>query len=126
LFIAHHAYYPQLLIPLKTKDDFILPEKHKQVLIECMKNVDDILIIGWKGTEAFFNKQLSGCLGDKKVSITVVNIGDHDIREQLSNFKINATYNFYDNMRATQNYLPGSFSQYIQDINNNEFADFFS
>lgn len=120
------ALFPQLLIPLKTKDEFVLPENHKISLSQCLNNITDILIIGWKGTEFHFNKYLSNFLSNKSVKITVVNAGDTSIVNELMSFNINAIFNIYNNMKATQNNQPGSFSQYINDINNNEFEDFFS
>ncbi|HEY5123414.1 MAG TPA: hypothetical protein VIK14_06730 [Ignavibacteria bacterium] len=119
------ALFPQLLIPMRTKDEFVLPENHKNSLGKSLNDVTDILIIGWKGTETHFNKFLSDRLSNRRVAITVVNAGDKSIEKQLMSFNINASYNYYNNMKATQNKQPGSFSQYIDDIYNNEFEDFF-
>lgn len=120
------ALFPQLLIPMRTKDDFVLPENHNKSLDQSLNDVTDILIIGWKGSETHFNKYLSNRISNRGVTITVVNAGDKSIEKELKSFNINAKYNFYDKMKATQNNIPGSFSQYIVDINNNEFEDFFS
>ena len=83
---------PQLLIPLKEKDDFIMPDEHLEVLENNLSEVDSILIIGWKGTEAKFTRLLNEQLGDKEVEIITINNGDDTIvnvvRKELPKAKI--------------------------------------
>lgn len=66
-------YYPQLLIPFKSKDEFVMPTKHQQVLDYILSDVKEILIIGWKGTEETFNSLLGQKLSGKKIHVTIVN-----------------------------------------------------
>jgi len=122
----YYPYFPQLLIPLKTKDEFVLPQNHLNELHSTLNKVTDILIIGWKGSEEYFNKILSDHFKNRTVKITVVNCRDKSINEQFNTFNINASISFYDNMIATQTYPQGSFSQYIQDVNIEKFEDFFN
>ncbi len=74
---------PQLLIPLKKKDDFIMPSEHLSVLEENLPKVDDILIVGWKGTEAKFVGLLNKHLGNKSIKITTVNHEDKTIEQEM-------------------------------------------
>jgi hypothetical protein len=64
-------YIPQLLVPLKNKDDFKLPPSHLDYLNTNLPYVNDIMIIGWKGTEAKFQELLKNKLQSKKVNVFV-------------------------------------------------------
>lgn len=86
---------PQLLIPLKNKDEFVLPPNHFEYLDNYLKEVEEILIIGWKGTEEKFLKVLNDNLKDKKVIITTICNGDNTINSQLTKAIPNATINSY-------------------------------
>lgn len=90
-FVLRHEFntkdkfgLPQLLIPLKNKDDFILPPNHFEYLSKFLKEVTEILIIGWKGTEEKFKNLLNVSLGDKNVEITVINNGDSTIAKEMA------------------------------------------
>ena len=75
--------FPQLLIPLKDKDDFILPQSHQKCLIDNISKVTEILIIGWKGTEYKFQELLKKNIGNKKVKVKCVNAGFKDIEQVI-------------------------------------------
>ena len=70
--VAHAQYYPSILIPYKDKDDLIMPENHKTLLSYFLPKIEDILIIGWKGAEANFQDILKNRIGDKPITITLV------------------------------------------------------
>jgi flagellar basal body rod protein FlgG len=124
-------YFPQLLIPLKEKDQFILPQEHNDYLVNNLKNVNEILIIGWKGTENKFLELLKHSISNKPVNITSVNAGFKDIETTLKSVLPNAIVNHYlegHNLRRTDNtfllnnmdkkswyvqHPSGSFSSYI-------------
>ncbi len=86
---------PQLLIPLKDKDEFVLPEKHLNYLEENLREVDEILIIGWKGTEANFARLLEKHLSDKNVNILTINNGDKTINAEMKKILPNAEIRSY-------------------------------
>jgi hypothetical protein len=65
-------YFPQLLIPYKDKDDFVMPRNHTRLLDRVLPEVQEILIIGWKGEENMMLKKLQQFLGHKEVKITWV------------------------------------------------------
>jgi hypothetical protein len=60
--IDFKAYFPQLPLPVKTKDDFILPVDHYQYLVSVLPKVTDVLIIGWKGAEMEFRKLIENTI----------------------------------------------------------------
>ena len=96
-------YFPQLLIPLKEKDDFILPKSHDEYLKNNLKKVNEILIIGWKGTENRFLELLQQNIGAKKINITCVNAGNTDIWKALTPILPNATaINFSERIHLTR------------------------
>lgn len=97
--------YPQLLIPFKSKDTFILPRSQKEYLEENMENVDSILIIGWKGYEETFLKLMKEKIGQKKVKIQSINIGDKIVEERLKQYLPNAEfYHFTEGLNLTKFY----------------------
>lgn len=52
VLVSHERlYFPQLLIPLKHKDEFVMPQDHTKLLIDILPSVKEILSIGWKGSE---------------------------------------------------------------------------
>lgn len=69
----YHSLFPQIYIPLKSKDGFTMPKEQEDYLYEFLPKVDSILIVGWKGNESHFNNVLKKYIGDKKTIIEVVN-----------------------------------------------------
>jgi hypothetical protein len=55
---TNHPYLPQLLIPYKEKDEFVMPRTHTNMLKQVLPQVDEILIIGWKGEEKRMQEML--------------------------------------------------------------------
>lgn len=51
-------YFPALLLPYRDKDEFVMPKKHFYFMENCFKSVETLIIIGWKGNEELFNRQL--------------------------------------------------------------------
>ncbi len=83
---------PQILVPLKNKDEFILPKSHIDYLQNNLNKVTEILIIGWKGTEENFQKMLKDYISEKEISVTSVNITDRNIENVLKPALPKATY----------------------------------
>lgn len=99
----HQRYLPQLLIPFTDKDDFVMPLQHRNSLGGNLAQIDEILIIGWKGNEQVFKDLLRNQIGPRKVKITVANKGDETIRENFKDVLPNAFW-------ETQ----GTFSDYMK------------
>lgn len=75
-------FFPHLLLPYKDKDDFAMPSHHTALLKSYLSKIEEILIVGWKGTEAEFQKLLNNFIGHKKLKITVVTNTSEDIRDK--------------------------------------------
>jgi hypothetical protein len=136
-------FFPQLLIPLKEKDDFILPKEHDEYLKQNLNEVDEILIVGWKGTENKFLELLQRNLGSKTLKITCVNAGYKGIETTLKPILPNAIINHYlarntarriDNTKlhgevnersSLLTHTPGSFSSYIMGLLQNNHQSIF-
>ncbi len=86
------TYLPQLLIPYKAKDSFVMPEKHEVWMDHFLSGIDEIVVIGWKGTEAKFQDLLQRRLNHKKVTITTVTGTDDTARKEFSRTLPNAVY----------------------------------
>lgn len=84
-------YFPQLLIPFKSKDSFIMPESHTMFLEKFLDQIDKIIILGWKGAEEKFKSLLKKQLGDKKVWVLYANAKDDSIQRELQSVFRNAT-----------------------------------
>jgi hypothetical protein len=85
-------YLPQLLVPYKSKDSFVMPEKHELWMNHFLSDIDEIIVIGWKGTEAKFQDLLKRKLEHKKVTITTITHGDDSAREEFKHSIPNAEY----------------------------------
>jgi uncharacterized protein YaiE (UPF0345 family) len=76
-------YMPQLLIPYKNKDEFVMPEAHLQMLNSVLPHIEEILIIGWKGTESKFQSLIKNHLEGKKIKITAVTGGSEYVKKSF-------------------------------------------
>lgn len=134
-------YFPQLLLPMKNKDEFIMPNSQIKLLEEITPNVSEILIIGWKGNEEKFNALLKTYLKDRDISVTIVSSDDNDTnyRKILPNarFKVfneKAEVPYIDNtkpqseMKFRRGYFEanhGTFSSYIINTEKGLYESFF-
>jgi hypothetical protein len=89
---VNYEYYPSLLLPFKQKDDIIMPQLHTAYLNGVLSNVDEVFIIGWKGTEHVFNTSIGQFLTGKKVKITYVSRSTRTIEEELSKYIFDAEF----------------------------------
>ncbi len=60
-----------------------MPLAHRQTLEDNLESVEEILMIGWKGTERVFKELLKKKLGNKEVKITMINNGDQTVVTEL-------------------------------------------
>lgn len=99
-------YMPQIILPLKTKSNFIIPENHKSILEDGLKRADKILTIGWKAGEMKFLQQMKENLNTNKISITVVDPNADVVHKDLavhsgvaesSFFPVRQTFSIYTN-----------------------------
>jgi hypothetical protein len=134
-------YFPQLLLPMKNKDEFIMPQSHIKLLEEITPKVSEILIIGWKGNEEKFNSMLRNYLKDREVEITIVSSEDNDANYRKilphAHFKIyneSAELPYFDNtkpqieMKLRRGYFEankGTFSSYIINTERGKYESFF-
>lgn len=88
-------YYPELLIPFKSKDTFVLPDSHKKYLYDNISKVDSILIVGWKGHEEAFLKLLNEKIGEKTIPILSVNCENIEIQDQLKKYLPKAQFTLF-------------------------------
>lgn len=51
-------FYPALLLPYRDKDEFTMPLRHFYNMQHYFSHVETLIIIGWKGNEAAFNRLL--------------------------------------------------------------------
>jgi hypothetical protein len=87
--------FPQLLIPIKTKDDFVMPKEHVDLMNNYLAECTDMLIIGWKGQEASFLKTLQEQCGEKEINATFVTCCDLQPMNELMSKVPKLTPNIY-------------------------------
>ena len=105
---TNKKFLPQLLIPFTDKDDFVMPFNQRILLEANLDKIQEILIIGWKGTEQVFKDLLQTKLGHKKIKITVANKKDDTIQRILSSVLPNAEWNFQDTFSEYMKYCSQS------------------
>jgi hypothetical protein len=115
-FVEH---FPRILIPLKSKDEFILPKNHLDCLTHHLNKVTEILIVGWKGSEEHFKNLLKRTIGDRKIEITLVTCEDETPKENLTPILPKAEFFMFKNKNE------GSFSSYVRSIHNKSYENFF-
>lgn len=79
-------YFPQLLNPFKAKDEFVMPNNHLITLKEILRDIQEVAVIGWKGSEAKFNKLLNDHLTRNNTTVTWYNGSDSNKSVQNSPF----------------------------------------
>lgn len=127
----NNPYFPQILIPLKTKDEFILPNTHLNFLNTYIHKVNEILIIGWKGNELYFLDFLNKALNNKEINITIVNAENKEIETTLSSFLKLAKFEHFEDFKISKylnkkiDAIKGSFSSYVNSLVNNNYDNFF-
>lgn len=78
------GYFPALLIPLRDKDELLMPYAHQDYLSNyALPEVEDLYLIGWKGSEAIFNNLLKEH-GHRLKRITVVNPDLERVQQNLA------------------------------------------
>lgn len=94
-------YYPALLIPYRDKDEFTMPLKHFYRMRHYFGDVETLVIIGWKGNEDLFNRQLlNNSNGIRKVIIVDPNpnLVKENLKELLSRDWVETIiYNDFEN-----------------------------
>lgn len=136
-------FFPQLLIPFKSKDSFIMPTEQREYLENNLDKVDEILIIGWKGTEYNFLELLNRKLKGKQIKITSVNGSSNKIGELLKEYIPNSTTEYYlehfnlisfDNSNLSYNeedkkssryHSEGTFSSFTLNTTKGRYKNFF-
>jgi hypothetical protein len=56
------AAFPAIAIPVEIKNDFVCPLSHVDALQKLVPQISDVLLIGWRATEAHFLKLLKDTL----------------------------------------------------------------
>jgi|SRR5690554_2514001 len=128
--------FPQLLIPIKTKDDFVMSKEHLDEMNKYLSKCNDMLIIGWKGQEEFFLQTLKEQCGENEISATFVTCRDNlpfdEIKKQIPSVKpifFGIDY-FESHLEGDKNVFDlehneGTFSSYILNVTKNGYKGFF-
>jgi hypothetical protein len=114
---------------MKTKDAFLLPESHLELLNSVIENVDEILIIGWKGNENYFNDFLKQKLNEKPVKVLLVCKMDKQIVSKLESVFKHPEFLFHTESFRSDNdnsmLDPATFSAFITSNYKNRTFKFF-
>lgn len=129
--------FPQLLLPIKTKDEFVMSEEDVKQMNQSLSKCTDMLIIGWKGQEEYFLETLKEQCGKNEVNTTFVTCKDdstfEEIKLQIPNLKpIFFTNRYYEShYEGGKNVVDlhheeGTFSSYILNVTKGEIKGFFN
>lgn len=131
--------FPQLVIPLRSKDDLVLPLEHVAVLIDKLKKTTELLVIGWKGQEETFLSLLKEHIGDRKIPVTIVCRNSSSIVKQalhpslpnadFIDFNLNAERHISgprDSGEYNELFEGGSFSSYVWNTSRGMWQSFFA
>lgn len=119
--------FPQLLIPIKTKDEFVMPKEHLELMLQYLAKCSNMLIIGWKGQEASFLNTLQEQCGDKEINATFVTCCDKKPISEIKNRIPKLKAKLFDKLYYESHYANGdnivdlehargTFSSYILNI----------
>lgn len=113
-FNEYENTFPQILIPYRTKDEFVMPKRHLEILKKTIHQVNKIIIIGWKGTEDKFNTLLKESLSKKEIEIFYVTAGDTSLENELKVILPKAKFTRFKPNSGQS----GTFSEYIEYLSN--------
>jgi hypothetical protein len=77
-----NRYFPGLLLPYRDKDEFTMPLPHFNAMQGYIHNVESLIIIGWKGNEAAFNRMLTDH-GNRIRKVVIVDPNPKPVEENL-------------------------------------------
>lgn len=83
---AFHYYLPAIAIPIASKGDYVCPDNHIKVMREELKQVDRVLVIGWRAQDSFILNELKGYLPNN-VRLTIVSSNEASGQAIALNFK---------------------------------------
>lgn len=78
-------YFPALLLPYRDKDEFVMPYQHQLRMEMIMPNIEELVLIGWKGNEKLFNKKLQANAKAVK-RIVIANPDAEAVKAELSKY----------------------------------------
>jgi hypothetical protein len=84
--IDDKAYFPALAIPVETKRSYECPASHLSALEQILGKVTSILVVGWRGSEEQFIKQVATHCPTERV--LVVAAGESDAREVAGRLEV--------------------------------------
>jgi hypothetical protein len=76
-------FFPALLMPYRDKDEFVMPYFHFNALRTYLGHIEELYLIGWKGSEDAFNLQINQRARNLK-KIIIVNPDSNLVKENLS------------------------------------------
>lgn len=85
-----NPYLPTLLLPYRDKDEFLMPYDHYYAMDFILPDAEEIYLIGWKGNEKLFNKELKKKI-NKNCKIIIVNPKPDEVKLNLINAGIKIT-----------------------------------
>ncbi len=83
--ISNDVFLPALLLPYRDKDEMVMPYDHFMAMEHCMRNIEELYLIGWKGNEDLFNCLLQRH-SSKLKKIIIVNPEDKVVNYYLSKY----------------------------------------
>ena len=130
------AFFPQILIPLKEKDEFVMPKEHEDEMVRMLKKASEILVIGWKGSEAHFLNCLKENIGEKEIYLTNItgesNSTIKELKAILPNLEATMFLEDYfeSHYEGSKNVIDmqhekGTFSSYIMNVSKVKTKGFF-
>lgn len=79
----HENYFPALLLPYRDKDEFVMPYDHYSAMELFFEKMEELYLIGWKGNEALFNRQL----GKRARNLKKIIIANPNAKEVIKIFR---------------------------------------
>jgi hypothetical protein len=115
---SDRSFLPHLLIPFKSKDEFVIPRSQADRLELLLRFVESMYIFGWKGGEAKFLEMLKRSLAQRPLEVHgfTTESGLKDIIENMSpyieggEFKNSSTIGFAKSMARVSGSEDGLFS----------------
>ncbi|MCB9182957.1 MAG: hypothetical protein H6591_03490 [Flavobacteriales bacterium] len=131
------GWFPQLVIPLRDKDSFVMPPQHLQIMKRHLSGTDEVLVIGWKAQEQEFQRTLAECCGNRQLRVTLVcHSSGKAVQRTLSSVLPKATFSIRNEDAVVSHEMengdigsmslgPGGFASYVINVQSGRVPNFF-
>lgn len=76
-------FFPAIVLPYRDKDEFTMPPVHQRRLEAYLGGIETLIVVGWKGNEAVFNKKMNTLMVSALKKVVIVDPAYSQVENNL-------------------------------------------